>query len=374
MLYIDIPSIGVLRSLAAKRSDACISIYLPTTPLTQDIGASRIAFSNLGKAALGQLDVIDFDRRRRAALVEQLDDLADDDAFWRLQANSLAVLVTPDSLQTFRLPNHLLAQSEVSDRFHLKPLLRTVTFQNEALILALGENAVRIIEVPAEGPAFSVKIGMLPKSATDATHRSSVNDRSPSRRIHGSEGQNVLLRQYARQVDDAVRVGLANRPAPLILAATEPLASIYRSINTHPRLVAQGIPGSPDQRSDTELADAARPILDGLHAAELARFREQFSNRLSDGRATKDIEVAARAATFGMISRLLVDMDTIVMGRIDEETGTVSYSDGPTAGNYGITDEIACRALLTGAEIFSVRQSDIPDSAAIAAILRYPMT
>lgn len=374
MLYIDVPSVGILRSLAAKRSDACVSIYLPTTPVTQEIGASRIAFGNLGKAALGQLDAIDFDKRRRAAIAEQLDDLIEDDGFWRLQANSLAVLLTPDSLNTFRLPNHLLPQSEVSDRFHLKPLLRTVSFQNEALVLALGENAVRIVEVPAEGPAFSIKLSALPKSAADATQRSSVNDRSPSGRMHGSEGQNVLLRQYARQVDGAVRVGLANRPAPLILAATEPLASIYRSINTHPRLAQQTIVGSPDQRSDSELADAARPILDTLHASEIERFREQFSGHSSDSRTTTDIDVAARAATFGMISRLLIDMDAAVKGRIDEETGTVSYSEIASAGDYGVIDEIACRALLTGAEIFSVRQNDIPSGAPLAAILRYPMS
>ncbi len=61
-----------------------------------------------------------------------------------------------------------------------------------------------------------MKVPGLPRSAADSTGRASVNDRSPSGRIHGSEGQNVLLRQFARQVDGALRVALAGRETPLI--------------------------------------------------------------------------------------------------------------------------------------------------------------
>jgi hypothetical protein len=44
----------------------------------------------------------------------------------------------------------------------------------------------------------------------------------------------VLLRQYSRRIDAALRPVLAARNTPLILAATEPLASIYRLANTYP--------------------------------------------------------------------------------------------------------------------------------------------
>ena len=34
------------------------------------------------------------------------------------------MFATPDALRTFRLPNRLTTVVEVSDRYHLKPLLR----------------------------------------------------------------------------------------------------------------------------------------------------------------------------------------------------------------------------------------------------------
>jgi hypothetical protein len=373
MLHLDLPSLSDIRALAARRGDACVSIYLPTTPLTRDVGASRIEFGNLCKSALQQLDDAGFDKRRLALVADQLEDLQQDDGFWRLQANSLAVLVDPEHIRAFRLPNRLSPLSEVADRFHLKPLVRAVTFPHRAFVLALAENAVRLIDVPAEGSPAKIKVPGLPKSAADATRRASVNDRSPSGRIHGSEGQKVLLRIYARKVDEALRGALAGRDAPLILAAAEPLASIYRSVCSHPHLAARSIAGAPDGLKDAELATAVRPILDDMHRAHLAAFRALYEKRSGQGRATADIAVAARAATYGMIDQILVDMDSVTPGTVEDDTGAVTFADGPSASTYGVGDEIACRALLSGARVFSVRAEDIPGGAALAAILRYPL-
>ncbi|MFN3500056.1 MAG: hypothetical protein ACK40A_16795, partial [Pannonibacter indicus] len=75
MLYVDIPTQKDLTTLRSKRDEACVSIYLETTPLTQDIEKSRITFGNLGKDALAQLADAGLDKRRFASLSEALDDL-----------------------------------------------------------------------------------------------------------------------------------------------------------------------------------------------------------------------------------------------------------------------------------------------------------
>ncbi|MDP1731302.1 MAG: hypothetical protein Q8L54_09035 [Devosia sp.] len=239
MLYIDTPTLTDFKALNDERADACVSIYLPTTPLTQDIEASRIEFGNLARQAFNQLSANGFDKRRLAALGELIDDLADDDQFWRLQANSLAVLVSPDKIATFRLANALQTTVEVSDRFHLKPLLRAITFPHAAFVLALSENLVRLVEVFPDLPATEVRVPDLPRDAAGALGRSTLDDRSAKRRITGSEGQKVRLSRFARIVDAAIRPILSGRQTPLILAATEPMASIFRSVNSYPHLLPE---------------------------------------------------------------------------------------------------------------------------------------
>lgn len=370
MLYTDIPTLNELKALITARNEACVSIYLPTTPLTQETNADRIVFGNLTKAALAQLEEVSFDKRRLAALEEQLADLGDDDDFWKYQARSLAVLATPDALQTFRLPNRLGEFIEVADRFHIKPLLRAVTFPHEAFVLAVSQAGVRLITVSHELPAAEVDISDMPKSAADAVKRASVRDRSPSRRIHGSEGQKVLLRAYARQIDTALRPILSGREIPLLLVAAEPVASIVRSVLSYPGLVAETIDQSPERVADHELTALARPILDRLYADQLAAARAVFDERVASGRALTDLSDVARAATYGAIETLMVDIDVELPGTIADD-GTITRADGPGARSYGILDEIAGRAVLAGTKVLGVRTADLPGESPLAAILRY---
>jgi hypothetical protein len=373
MLYVDIPTLPEMRALFVTRADACVSIYLSTTPLTEDVKASRIAFGNLTKTALAQLGASGLDKRRTVLLEAELAALGADDAFWRLQARSLAILATPDSVRTFRLATAVADMVEVSDRFQLKALLRAIAFPQHAFVLALSENAVRLVEIFADLPPSPVRIAHFPKSAADAVGRASVNNLTQNTRISNSEGQKALLRQYARQVDAALRAILSGRETPLILAATAPLGPLFRTVNTYPSLMNEGISTSPDHLSDNELANAARHVLDRHYADEIEKAKGLFQTRLGQRRATTDINEVARSATNGAIEMLLVSIDQVLPGTVGEVDGNISLASAADAGSYDVISEIAGRAVLSGAKFLGVRQADIPGGASLAAILRYPI-
>jgi hypothetical protein len=372
MLYVDTPTLADLRQLNAVRADACVSIYVPTTPVTQKVEASRIETGNLLRQAYVQLEGSGLDKRRLAALGEELDDLLEDDEFWRFQARSLAILATPDSVRTFRLANRLQATVEVGDRFLLKPLMRAITFPHEAFVLALSENDVRLIEIFPDLPPQRLKVPNLPKDAASAVKVSSLNNRTSMRRVMGSEGKKVRLVQYARMVDAAIRPVLAGREAPLILAANEPVAPIFRSVSSSPKLLPETLTGTTDRSTEAEVAAAARPILDAAYARDVEEMKALFERRANARRATTDISDAARLATFGGIETLLANFDAIVHGTVDEDTGEVALGEeGPDT--YGVVGEIMGRALLGGARVLAVRQDDIPGGGSLAATLRYPL-
>jgi len=372
ILPTDIPTRAEIDRLLECRAPSSVSIYLPTDPASNG-EAERIELKTLASRASTLLRDAGAGVRLVRQFEQEIGYLDDDEEFWRYQARTLAAFTTPQWLTTFRLPNRLHSQVEVSDRLHVRPLLRTLTFPHVAFVLALAQGSVRVVEVTPDLEPARIKVEDLPSDVASAAGRSSIADRAPVRRIQGSEGQKVRMRQYARQVDRALRPFLNGLDVPLILAATEPIGSIYRSVNTYPHLLAQGISGNPEAASDAELAAGSRAVLDSLYAEQLREVQELYAQRSADGRALSDVAEIARAATFGAVETLLVDIDAAVPGEVDDRSGAVAFARDATGDVHDVTDEITRRAWLSDAHVLAVRGPDVPDGGPIAAILRYAL-
>ena len=126
-LHTDIPTRAQLERLLDHRHERSVSIYLPTDPPSNG-EAERIELGNLVGEARRQLEQDDAVSTDLRSFEELLADILEDETFWRYQARSLALFATPEGTTTFRLPNKLQPLVEVSDRFHVKPLLRALTF------------------------------------------------------------------------------------------------------------------------------------------------------------------------------------------------------------------------------------------------------
>ena len=74
-------------ALATFLGEGCVSIYLRTTPVTPQSQGDRIELKNLASLAAEQLQAAGTDKRSCAAIAEQLDDLVDDNEFWRFKSD-----------------------------------------------------------------------------------------------------------------------------------------------------------------------------------------------------------------------------------------------------------------------------------------------
>jgi len=391
MLHIDIPTLAEFKALAQIKGETCISLYLPTSPLGDDARVNRTAFKDIAREALSQLKEAGADKKKIAVFEERFEHLAGPehdvqdqdkirklqrakpdpiDEFWHYQANGLAVLVTSSMMQMFRLPDRPKPLAEVADRLHLTPLMRAMTSPHDVFVLALAEESVRLVHAFANFPAERLQVPDLPGNVEEATRRPSFHVRAPRRRLQNLEGEKVLLHQYVRKVEHATSSVLAGRNAPLVLAAEEPLASMFRSINTYPRLADEMIDGNPGLITDAELGDAAISILDRLYSRELKAVIALY-DELKPRRATTDVSYAAHAATAGAVEQLLVDLDAVIPGLVSDIDGSVVYSASDDADTYSVVDEIARRALYTGARVMGARKEELPDLAPLTAILRY---
>ena len=371
MLHIDLPTRDEINTLAGFRGTPAVSIYLRTSPVTQHTQAARIELKNLLKTAVTQMETAGTSKRDTKPIEDSIDRLVEDDGFWVEQANSLAIFASPDGIRTYRLANKLADLVEVSDRFHLKPLIRSVTFPHHAYVLAIGIGAVRLIEVSADLPPHEVASPGLPRDFNQALGRRSHLERDGDMRSGEATSENALLTRYARVVDQALRPVLAGHERPLIITAAEPMASIFRGVCSYAHVARQVIPGSADRTPAHALATAAREVLDQIYADQIRELGELFATREPQGRATTDIAQTARAATFGAVDTLIVDMDANVPGTVAETDGAVNFAERSDALTYGVVDEITRRALQSGARVVAARRADVPGGGELAAILRY---
>lgn len=134
--------------------------------------------------------------------------------------------------------------------------------------------------------------------------------------------------------------------------------------------MAEGIPASPCDLSESALAGVARSVLDRSCAARTEAATALCPSRVGSQRAFADLQAVARAAAFGAVDLLVVDIDEGMPGRVDETDGPGALATQPGAASYGVIDESPDRAILAGAKVLAVLRADMPEG---AAILRHPV-
>ncbi|HLS00803.1 MAG TPA: hypothetical protein VK054_02295, partial [Beutenbergiaceae bacterium] len=357
MAHKDIPSRADIDLLANVRQPNCVSIYTPSGPLPEDGERARIELKNQLRDVVSQFEAANADKSVVEHVKDTVDTLLQDTMFWQYQANSLAIFITGDSFETYRLPNRFTATVDIADRFYIKPLLRTITFPQSAYVLALAQNNVRLVKVTADTPARDVSPKDMPTDIQtylnlDLTGRATFGK--------GSEDGDLRAQQFTAAINKAILPVLRAERLPLILASAETLASAYRRTNSYKFLVEESISGNPEALNAEQLAEKTRPILDDLYAEEIEQVRQDFQAKTAQGLGSTDLAHVARAAVYDAIDSLMVDIDQRIPGYIDEDTAQIVESTTDDTSNYGVGDEVLRRTLIVNGKVYAVRADDMP--------------
>jgi hypothetical protein len=374
-----------LHSLVGKQSDHCISIYLPAHRAGAMIRQDPIRLKNLLREATIRLHALGLWGAKAHELLKPAQQLLDQEYLWRHQSDGLALFMTEDFFRHYSLPLRFPKLAVVTDRFHLKPLLRYFTSDGQFYLLALSQNQVRVFQ----GSRYSLNeifLEGMPVSLADALdeegpqkilqfHSSAPSGSIPAAVFHDQVGENEVrkyrLRRFFRWVDASLRDLLRDEHAPLVLAGTEYLHSTYRPVSTYPHTLIEWING-----------DAERMPLEELHREAWARVQPYYQRARKDaeelywelrgtGKTTNRVSEAVVAAMHGRIATLFVLANVESWGSFDAKQNTVTMHADAQPGDEDLLNLMALRTLATGGTVFAVPQEQMPDISPVAAIFRY---
>ena len=381
---IDLITTNDLRRLADTTAEPCVSILLPTHRLGPEQAQDPIRLKNLLARAAEQLTELGMRVPEADELLAPAARLLDDQHYWAHQDNALALYLTRQTFESYRLADPTDELVVVAGRFHLKPLLPALTTGTGFNVLALSQHQVRLLQGTSTH-LTEMALGDIPPSLAQVVR---FDDRERQLHSHGADrvGQGRVtatfhghggakdttkddLGRFLKAVDDGV-TDLVGQPArPLVLAGVDHVVAAYRNLSHHPRIVDTAIEGNPEQLSTSDLHARAWPIVQAVIDTDRQTAAETFSAGIEPTTSTP-VEIVTAAAE-GRVHTLFVPADTELWGTFDRTQHQVSEHDQHQPGDEDLADVAAIETLTTGGTIHVVPSHAIPGTGPLAAILRY---
>lgn len=352
-----------VRRLADVRAPWCVTIYGDADSWMRGNHSTGAAEAQI-RAAAHLLEAAGAPNEILEAIRDQLSQASAPSGAGRVdpRARAVGIFVTESGAEMFSLASSPASCVVLADRFLVGPLLEgALALLPPVFVLAVSENEVRLVDVSAH-PAQMVDVPGLPHDLKGTIALDLTGDRDTLAHLRNSEDPKGRLREFARAIDHAVEPVLRHAGAVLVIAAAEPLASIYRLTSSHGLVASSAIVGNHDGDSIVELADLAAPVIERHRRETLEAQLTRFAELPTRGLVLTELDEIADAARDGAVDTLLIDMDRrIPMPRA--AFGRLISIDR--------TDEIVRDALSSNATIVPVQPSDLPTPDPVAAVLRY---
>lgn len=384
----DLLSRDDLRALIEERADPCVSVFLPTHRAgPAELQQNRIRLKNLLREAEDRL--VEGGRRASAAreIVGSGRALLEDGAFWRHQADGLALFLTPAGSRHYRLALRFPELVVVGPRFHVKPLLPLFAEDGRFYVLALSQKDVRLLQGTRQS-VTEVDLTGVPRSLAEALrydqfekqlqlHTASGPGRGGRGAVvfHGQgmdmEDTKANILRYFQQIDAGLRDFLREERAPLVLAGVEYLFPLYREASAYPHLLETGIAGNPELLRAEELHarawDVVKPHFQKAQAQAAARYQELAGT----GRASDRLEEVVPAAHQGRVDSLFVAVGAERWGTIGPDGRVAESRTSPAPGDEDLLNVAAAETVRNRGTVYAVEPSQVPGGAELAAIFRY---
>lgn len=367
------------------KGDTFISLYMPTFKSHPEKQQDPGKFKELVKEIEESLLL-----KHSSAEVKELTapfyKLGEDFDFWQHTEKGLAVLRTKDFFKVIGLQTPVDKLVVVADSFHTKPLRKYLQTLESYQVLGLSLQDVHFYEGNRHSLIEVELLPGVPKTIEEAlgeqltqkylTISSGGSGAAGTGIHHGHGSKSDEVEKDAERFFTVVSRAVAehySEPSglPLILAALPEHHNLFQKVSNNNHLLPHGIMINPKSISIEKLKKMAWEIIEPEYFSRLDKLAEQFNQAKADGIGSDTMEEIGVAAAQGRVGTLLLEVDRVIPGRVDKETGEIGAADLEHPEIDDLLDDIGELVLHKGGKVVVVPVDKMPTFTGIAAIFRY---
>lgn len=376
----------VLKRLVEREPGPSVSIFMPVARAVPEARQNPIRLRNLLREVEAKLEQFGLTAPEIKLFMQPAYDLNNDE-FWQHRRDGMALFVDAEGSQHYHLPYPMEAAALVGQHWHLKPLLPVLMAARTFYILAISRNLVRFWQATPFG-FLEIELTGVPASMKDSLEsdhferelqfHSAGPTRAGGRDVHfygtGSTSldEKGLLRQYLLGVDRAVLAKLKDERVPLVVAAVDYEASMFRELSQYPNVVPTAISGNPDLETPESLHRKAVDIVTPIFETEMKSSVESLKQSIGkkNQKASIDLRDIVPASRDGRVWILFVSLGRKVWGKSKGQGIEISTSEADQTTD-DLLDLASLHTLANGGTVYALPAERMPGRVDLAAIMRY---
>jgi len=369
--------------LAQEENEPCISIYLPTHKKGNNVQQDSIRLKNLLVEAEKKLKDHHMKSREIDNFLEEAHKLLDQPSFWRHNDNGLAIFITDDSFNYFRIPYSFSDKVMLDNHFLITPLIPMITLDGAFYILTLSQKNIRFLECTRN----DVKPIDIDETPTSMKEFLKFDVYHPNLQHHAGQGGNrnaifhghggakdtdtKEVENYLKTVENYVTSFLKKTNDPLVLAGVDEAIDIYKKVNHYNRLLDQSVSGNPDPKSDKEIKDEAWEVIKSHFLKDIFHDIERYGDLSESDKRSDNLTKIVEASYYGKVDSLFISIDEYSWGWFDQERNTVHHNAEPQNRDHDLINMAAIKTLTQGGDVYALDEKHMPNDSSISAIFRY---
>lgn len=371
-----------LKDLIKCQESPCVSIYMSTKAVHKgEFKKLKISFKNLLQEVEEKLKANwNFKQRYIDKFLQDASALAVNNNFWQEQKEGLAVFISPDRFEYFKLAVDTYDHSHVSFDFNLKQLNAEFQANQKYYILALSPNYNQLYQA-SRNNIEKIEANNMPTNIKDylnlddkaAEKQQSISAAGGSTVFHGQGGapddDNQDLIRYLKEVDRIINLELKEENCHLVIAADDSVFALYKNINSYNKLLEENLSGNAKQMNKKELKNKSWAIFEKHLHDDLKEVKERYLELKASDKTSDSLEAIVESAYQGKVDTLLLNKEMGKSGVFIEDKNQVKLIDNDI--DYDLYNFAAVQTIKNGGSVYSLLKEEMPADKNIIALYRY---